>query len=47
LEFGGKLGGLGRPDPLEALQRLPQQVFSFVIGAGGQEASAQARQRVL
>ena len=43
VEFGGNLGGLGRPDPLKDLQRLPQHAFSFVDGADGQQTPAQAR----
>lgn len=46
LEFGGDVGGLGRPDPLEDLQRLAQQVFGLGGVAGGQGAPAQAGQGV-
>jgi hypothetical protein len=45
LEFGGHLGGLGRPDLLEDLQRLPQHVFCLGGAVGGQGAPAQASQR--
>jgi hypothetical protein len=34
-EFGGDLGGLGRPDPLKDLQRLPEHVFCPGGVAGG------------
>jgi hypothetical protein len=40
------LGGLGCPDLLEDLQRLPEPVFCLGGVAGGQGASAKARQRV-
>lgn len=46
LEFGGNLGGLGRPDPLEELQRLPQHICCLGGVAGGQGAPAQAGQSV-
>jgi hypothetical protein len=45
-EFGGNLGGLGRPDLLEDLQRLPQHVSCPGGVVGGQSAPAQAGQRM-
>jgi hypothetical protein len=35
LEFGGDLGGLGRPDALEYLQCLPQEYLGLRGVAGG------------
>jgi hypothetical protein len=46
LEFGGNFGGLGRPDPLEDLQCLPQGRFCLGGMPGGQRAPAQVGQRV-
>ena len=45
-QFAGKVGGFGRPDPLEDLQRLPQLVVCLGGVAGGKSAPAQASQRV-
>jgi hypothetical protein len=45
-EFGENVGGLGRPDPLEDLQRLPQPVFGLGGAAAGQIAPAQTSQRL-
>ena len=40
LEFGRNVGGLGGPDPLEDLQRLPQVVLGLGGMADGHGASA-------
>jgi hypothetical protein len=41
-EFGGDVGGLGCPDPLEGLQRPPQHACCLGGVAHGQRAAAQA-----
>jgi hypothetical protein len=46
LKLGGNLGGLGGPDPLEDLQRLPQVVLGLSGIADRKGAPAQARQCV-
>ena len=46
VEFGGNAGGLGRADPLEYLQGLPQEDLGLRGVAGGQGAAAQAGQCV-
>jgi hypothetical protein len=46
LEFGGNVGGLAGPDPLEDLQCLPQQDLGLRGVADGHGASAQAGQCV-
>ena len=46
VEFGGNAGGLGRADPLEYLQGLPQEGLGLRGVAGGQGAAAQAGQCV-
>jgi hypothetical protein len=42
LEFGGHFGCLGRTDPLENLQRLPQARLSFVLAAIGLGGAAES-----
>jgi DNA-binding transcriptional ArsR family regulator len=44
VQFGGQVLGLGRADPLEDLQGLPQQALGPGGLAGGQGAAAQAGQ---
>ena len=46
VQFGGYAGGVGRADPLQDRQRLPQPVFGVGGAAGGLGAPAQAGQRV-
>ena len=46
VEFGGNADGLGGPDPLEDLQRLPQEGLGPRGVAAGLSASAQAGQCV-
>lgn len=46
VQFAGNIGGIGRPDPLEDRQRLPQLVFCLGGVADGKSAPAQASQRV-
>ena len=46
LQFRREVGGLGRADPKEGLQRLPQPVFCLGGAAVGQGAPAQASQGV-
>ena len=46
VEFGGKAGGLGRADPLEYLQSLPQEGLGLRGVVGGQGAAAQGGQCV-
>ena len=46
MEFGGNAArGLGRADPLEDSQRIPQHLCCLFGVAGGQGAAAQAGQR--
>ena len=45
VEFGRDAGGLGRANPLEYLQGLPQEGLGLRGVAGGQGAAAQAGQR--
>src|SRR5580658_2412828 len=46
VQFGRHVGGFGRADPLEDLQRLPQPGFGLGGAAIGQGAPAQAGQRL-
>jgi hypothetical protein len=46
VELGGHVGGLGRADPLEDFQGLPQHLCCLIGLAGGQGAAAQAGQCV-
>jgi len=45
-QFAGKVGGFGRPDPLEDFQCLLELVGCLGGVAGGKSAAAQASQRV-
>ena len=46
VQLGEQVRDLGRSDPLEDLQRLPQEFLRLRGVAGGQGAAAQASQRV-